>query len=51
MSAIENLSDKLTILIIAHRLTTLKNCSYIVQLGDGAIKKIGSYKEMVNSES
>jgi ABC-type multidrug transport system fused ATPase/permease subunit len=51
MNAIENLSENLTILVIAHRLTTLKNCSYIVKLENGTIKKIGSYQEMIASKS
>ena len=33
MEAIEGLSADLTILIIAHRLTTLKNCTQIIELG------------------
>jgi len=33
MEAIEGLSADLTILIIAHRLTTLKNCTQIIDLG------------------
>ena len=33
MEAIEGLSPDLTILIIAHRLTTLKNCTQIIELG------------------
>jgi ATP-binding cassette subfamily B protein len=33
MEAIEGLSADLTILIIAHRLTTLKNCEQIIDLG------------------
>lgn len=41
MQAIENLSGDLTVLIIAHRVTTLKNCTQIVELGDGCIKRIG----------
>jgi ATP-binding cassette, subfamily B, bacterial PglK len=48
MQAIENLSEDLTVLIIAHRLTTLKNCTMIVELGDGAIKKIGTYSQIVS---
>jgi ATP-binding cassette, subfamily B, bacterial PglK len=48
MSAIEALSDDLTILIIAHRLTTLKNCSEVVELKDGAISRVGSYQQMVS---
>ena len=47
MQAIEGLSEDLTILIIAHRLTTLKNCTQIVELDDGGIKRIGSYQAIV----
>ncbi|MCX7180556.1 MAG: ABC transporter ATP-binding protein [Proteobacteria bacterium] len=46
MQAIENLSGDLTLLIIAHRLTTLKNCTQIVELGDGGIRRIGSYQDI-----
>ncbi|MFA6121760.1 MAG: ABC transporter ATP-binding protein [Sideroxydans sp.] len=48
MQAIDGLSEDLTVLIIAHRLTTLKNCTQIVELRDGVISRIGSYKEIVN---
>jgi ABC-type multidrug transport system fused ATPase/permease subunit len=48
MQAIESLSKDLTLLIIAHRLTTLKNCTQIVELGNGGIKQTGSYQNMVN---
>lgn len=37
MQAIDVLSKELTILIIAHRLSTLKNCTQIVELGSGDI--------------
>ena len=37
MQAIEGLSKDLTLLIIAHRITTLKNCDVIVKLDDGEI--------------
>ena len=50
MHSIETLSQDLTILIIAHRLTTLKNCDHIVELGDGGIKRIGTYQEIVSKE-
>ena len=50
MEAIESLGNELTILIIAHRLTTLKNCTQVVELGDGGIKRIGSYQEIVSNE-
>jgi len=49
MSSIESLSDDLTVLIIAHRITTLKNCSKIVQLSNGRVSRICSYQEMINN--
>jgi ABC-type multidrug transport system fused ATPase/permease subunit len=51
MQAIEGLSKDLTVLIIAHRLTTLKNCTQIVELGEGGIKRVGSYNDIVNLNS
>ena len=50
MQSIEALGPDLTILIIAHRLTTLKNCTQIVELGEGGIKRIGTYNEIVSKE-
>ena len=47
MQAIEGLSGDLTLLIIAHRLTTLKNCTQVVELGSGRINRIGTYQEIV----
>ncbi len=47
MEAIEGLSKDLTILIIAHRLTTLKSCTQIVELDGGVIKRAGTYQEIV----
>ncbi len=47
MQAIEGLSENLTVLIIAHRLTTLKNCTHIVELGNGGIKRAGTYQDIV----
>jgi len=51
MQAIEGLSDDLTLLIIAHRLTTLKNCTQIVELSDGCIKRTGSYQDIMNKST
>jgi ATP-binding cassette subfamily B protein len=47
MEAIAGLSDDITILIVAHRLTTLRNCSSIIELGSGHIKRIGTYPEII----
>lgn len=50
MQAIESLSKDLTVLIIAHRLSTLKNCTQIVELSRGEIKRTGSYQHILNKE-
>ena len=46
MQAISELSKDLTVLIIAHRITTLKNCTQIVELGNSGIKRIGTFCEI-----
>jgi ATP-binding cassette subfamily B protein len=48
MSAIDKLGENLTILIIAHRLTTLKGCDRIVKLDKDNKIHIGIYKDLVN---
>ena len=48
MEAIESLSKDLTLIIIAHRITTLQNCTMIVELGDSGIKQVGSYQDIIN---
>ncbi len=46
--AIDSLSEvNKTIFIIAHRVTTLKNCDRIYELKDGAIKGVYSYNELI----
>jgi len=47
MKAIESLGENLTIFIIAHRLSTLKNCTQIVEMADGKIKRIGNYQDII----
>jgi ATP-binding cassette subfamily B protein len=51
MQAIEGLSKELTVLIIAHRLTTLKNCSQIIELANGRIERIGTYQDIVTQKA
>jgi ATP-binding cassette subfamily B protein len=48
MEAIGMLGKDITILIIAHRLTTLKNCSQIVELNHGRIERTGSYRDIID---
>lgn len=47
MQAIEGVSESVTVLIIAHRLSTLKNCTQVVELRNGSISRIGSYEEIM----
>jgi ATP-binding cassette, subfamily B, bacterial PglK len=51
MSSIENLDNEVTILLIAHRLTTLKNCRQIVELRHGCVNRIGTYNDIVVQSS
>ena len=48
MKEVESLNRELTILIIAHRLTTLKGCDLIVQVSKTNVKKIGGYENIAS---
>jgi len=48
MEAIKDLGKEITVLIIAHRLTTLNKCDKIVKLGKNYTVQVGSYQEMIN---
>ena len=47
MDAIDTLAHQKTIILIAHRVSTVKNCDQIVLLEQGAIKAIGRYDQLV----
>ena len=51
MDAIESLDKSLTILIVAHRLTTLKNCDTIIEVGKGGSLSVLTYEEIINNKS
>lgn len=42
-------SDKITLITIAHRLTTIQGCDRIYMLSDGQIVKSGTYSEVVQA--
>ena len=48
IESITELSKNLTIIMVAHRLTTLEGCSTIYQLKDGKIQRSGSFDEIVS---
>lgn len=47
IDAIEKLKKERTVIIIAHRLTTVKNCDTLYLLKDGKIAAKGSYEELL----
>jgi ATP-binding cassette subfamily B protein len=47
MEAIESLDRGLTILVIAHRLTTVRRCDFIVQIERGRVVAQGSYDTLL----
>ena len=52
IKAINSLDKKLTIIFIAHRITTIKNCDCIYEFENGEIKASGIFDELIkNSES
>ena len=47
MEAIKGLGEDLTIIIIAHRLSTLENCDQIIEFGQGRILRTGGYQSLI----
>ena len=48
MEAINNIDKQITVIIIAHRLTTLKNCDQIVKFETDYQTRILTYEELMN---
>jgi ATP-binding cassette, subfamily B, bacterial PglK len=51
MSTIEDLSRDFTIVIIAHRLSTLQHCDTIVELESGRVKDKGTFEQLFEGKS
>ncbi|AYV57207.1 ABC transporter ATP-binding protein [Leptospira kmetyi] len=51
MDSIHTLGKDLTILMIAHRLTTVQNCDMIIELKDGEIQRKGTFTELFKYSS
>lgn len=49
MDVIDNIGEGITVLIIAHRITTLKGCSHIVEMNNGFINRICSYQDVIQN--
>jgi ATP-binding cassette, subfamily B, bacterial PglK len=51
MDAVNNLSKKQTVILIAHRLSTVRNCDRIFLMDTGKLLACGTYEELIeNSE-
>ena len=51
MQAIQNLKKERTFIMIAHRLSTVRNCDRLYFLENGKIINSGSYDELMNQSS
>lgn len=49
VNEIERLKNKKTMIVIAHRLTTLQHCDRVYELKKGKIVKVGSYNEVITN--
>lgn len=47
MNAIGTLGSEVTVLMVAHRITTLKSCDFIIELVDGEIRSINTYRDII----
>ena len=47
MNTINTLGNDLTVIMVAHRMSTLDKCDQIIQLEKGAIVKIGKYDDFI----
>ena len=51
LEAINNVAELKTVIIIAHRLTTVKDCDIIYLIDKGKITAQGTYDELMSSSS
>lgn len=51
MASIDTLNPDLTVIIIAHRLSTLRKCDRIIELVNGRVHRTGSYDHIVGGNA
>jgi ATP-binding cassette, subfamily B, bacterial PglK len=49
MNFIDNLNNNITVIIIAHRISTIENCDYLIQIESGVITATGKYDDLILS--
>ncbi|MBE7734528.1 ABC transporter ATP-binding protein [Devosia faecipullorum] len=50
IEAIEALGSDITVIMVAHRLTTLKNCDTLVEIEGGRVKRMGRYEDVFTTD-
>lgn len=51
MEAIDSLGDSVTVLMVAHRISTLRNCDCIFELSQGSLARKGTYHELFETRT
>ena len=51
MEALSRLREKYTIIMIAHRLSTVKECDTLFMMENGKVTAAGSYKELIKEST
>jgi ATP-binding cassette, subfamily B, bacterial PglK len=51
MEAIESLDRQITVILIAHRLSTVERCDRVLLLELGQISCVGSYRELASGNA
>ena len=51
MERLDNFYRGRTVIIVAHRLSTVKNADQIIVLSKGKVGELGTHKELINKKS
>jgi ABC-type multidrug transport system fused ATPase/permease subunit len=51
MEAVNNIGGDMTIILIAHRLSTVKKCDIIYLLENGKVKNKGTFEELIKANN
>lgn len=51
MKTIYDIGSNITMLIVAHRLTTLKGCDAVIKIDAGKIENIGTYENLISQKN
>lgn len=47
IESLERLQSDITVFMIAHRLTTLRSCTQVIEIAGGRVRRTGTYDEMI----